>query len=66
VVLAVPVAPAEAVERLGREADEVRALATPEPFYAVGQWYADFPQVSDREVVEILSSRAGRPGRTEG
>jgi putative phosphoribosyl transferase len=63
VVLAVPVAPAEAVRRLGEEADEVRALATPEPFYAVGQWYADFPQVSDGRVIELLSQAADR-GRT--
>jgi putative phosphoribosyl transferase len=58
VILAVPVAPADAVERLRQDADEVRALTTPEPFYAVGQWYADFPQVSDREVIELLSSRS--------
>jgi putative phosphoribosyl transferase len=58
VILAVPVAPPDAVHRLSREADEVRAVATPEPFYAVGQWYADFPQVSDREVIAILSARA--------
>jgi putative phosphoribosyl transferase len=55
VVLAVPVAPAEAVWRLSKEADEVRALAQPEPFYAVGQWYRDFPQVEDRRVIELLS-----------
>jgi putative phosphoribosyl transferase len=58
VVLAVPVAPGEALERLRREADDVRALAAPEPFYAVGQWYANFPQVTDEEVVELLSNRA--------
>ncbi len=56
VVLAVPVAPAQAMGRLREEADEVRVLATPEPFYAVGQWYVDFPQVSDEEVEELLSS----------
>lgn len=55
VILAVPVAPAEAVHRLEREADEVRVLATPEPFYAVGQWYDSFPQVSDQRVVELLA-----------
>jgi len=55
VILAVPVAPAEAVARLEREADEVRVLATPEPFYAVGQWYESFDQVSDDRVVELLS-----------
>jgi putative phosphoribosyl transferase len=64
VILAVPVAPAEAVRRLGEDADEVRALATPEPFYAVGQWYADFPQVSDDRVIELLSQAADQ-GRTE-
>jgi putative phosphoribosyl transferase len=54
VILAVPVAPAEAVANLAKEADEVVCLATPEPFYAVGQWYASFPQTSDREVVRQL------------
>jgi putative phosphoribosyl transferase len=54
VVLAVPVAPKESVDRLGEIADEVVVLATPEPFAAVGQWYASFPQVSDYEVLEAL------------
>jgi putative phosphoribosyl transferase len=54
VVLAIPVAPAEAVANLAKEADEVVCLATPEPFYAVGQWYARFPQTSDQEVVRLL------------
>jgi putative phosphoribosyl transferase len=54
VVLAVPVAPREAVTRLSEEADEVVCLATPEPFYAVGQWYGDFPQTQDDQVVRLL------------
>jgi putative phosphoribosyl transferase len=54
VILTVPVAPASAVARLAREADEVVCLETPEPFFAVGQWYMDFPQTSDREVVALL------------
>ena len=54
VVLAVPVAPIESVRRLGKIADEVVVLATPEPFAAVGQWYGHFPQVSDAEVLEAL------------
>jgi putative phosphoribosyl transferase len=54
VILAVPVAPREAVSRLAKEADEVVSLATPEPFFAVGQWYESFPQTSDREVVDLL------------
>jgi predicted phosphoribosyltransferase len=54
VILAIPVAPREAVVRLSKEADEVVVVATPEPFFAVGQWYGRFPQTSDREVVELL------------
>jgi predicted phosphoribosyltransferase len=65
VVLAVPVAPAEAAAMLRKEADEVRVLTTPEPFYAVGQWYDSFPQVSDEEVVELLSVRASRSSSTD-
>jgi putative phosphoribosyl transferase len=59
VILAIPVAPAEAVVRLRRDADEVRVLDTPEPFYAVGQWYEDFPQASDERVVELLRTHSG-------
>jgi putative phosphoribosyl transferase len=54
-VLAVPVAPRDAARRLAREADEVRVVLTPEPFFAVGQWYDEFPQVSDQQVVETLA-----------
>ena len=59
VVLAVPVAPPQAMDRLRGEADEVVALATPEPFFAVGEWYRDFDQTSDAEVVEALARSAG-------
>ena len=58
VVLAVPVAPRQALAALSREADEVVVLATPEPFYAVGQWYDRFDQVSDEEVVRLLRGTA--------
>ena len=60
VILAVPVAPAEGVRNLSREADEVVCLETPEPFYAVGQWYQEFPQTSDEEVVQILDDVTSR------
>jgi predicted phosphoribosyltransferase len=60
VILAVPVAPSEGVRRLSEEADEVLALATPTPFYAVGQWYDEFPQISDQEVVDMLTRSAGK------
>jgi putative phosphoribosyl transferase len=54
VVLAVPVAPPDTLARLAGEADEVICLASPEPFYAVGQFYRHFEQTSDEEVVELL------------
>ncbi|WP_228973376.1 phosphoribosyltransferase family protein [Streptomyces sp. DH12] len=55
VVLAVPVAPREAVALLRREADEVVCLASPDGFGSVGQWYDDFTQTSDEEVAELLA-----------
>ncbi len=61
VVVAVPVAPASAVRRLEREADTAIVLSQPEPFYAVGQAYRDFTQVSDESVTAIL--REHRPGQ---
>ncbi|HJU57205.1 MAG TPA: phosphoribosyltransferase family protein [Actinomycetota bacterium] len=59
VILAVPVAPSGSLERLAAEADEVIVLETPEPFFAVGEWYRDFDQTSDREVVSALGRSAG-------
>jgi putative phosphoribosyl transferase len=56
VTLAVPVGSDEAVERLAAMADDVVCLETPRPFYAVGQHYRDFSQVSDSEVIEILNA----------
>ncbi len=54
-IVAVPVASSEACVRLSAEADECICLAAPEPFCAVGEWYADFRQVSDIEVQQILA-----------
>lgn len=54
VVLAVPVAPADTVRSLAEDADEVVALRTPDNFYAIGQWYGDFTQTTDEQVVELL------------
>ncbi len=58
VIAAVPVASVEAWEVLAGEADEVVCLATPEPFYAVGLWYEEFPQVTDEEVRRLLAQSA--------
>ncbi|MDP2025769.1 phosphoribosyltransferase [Sulfuriferula sp.] len=53
-VCAVPVAPADTVDQVRQYADDVVCLETPFSFQAVGQFYRDFPQVEDDEVVEIL------------
>ncbi len=55
IVLAVGVAPVETLRSLASEADEIVCLASPEPFFAVGSHYREFEQVTDDEVVEILS-----------
>lgn len=55
VVLAVPVASTSAVRRLQEVVDEVVALAAPPDFLAVGAYYDDFGQTSDREVTELLA-----------
>jgi putative phosphoribosyl transferase len=54
VVLAVPVAPPDAIAALRSDADEVIAVETPRWFVAIGQCYADFAQTSDAEVVDLL------------
>jgi putative phosphoribosyl transferase len=55
-VVAVPVAAAEACARLRGVADEVVAVTTPSPFWAVGAWYEDFEQTTDEEVVALLAA----------
>jgi putative phosphoribosyl transferase len=54
-ILAVPVAPIETLQALRQEVDDVICLSTPEPFYAIGLHYGDFHQVSDGEVIQLLS-----------
>jgi putative phosphoribosyl transferase len=61
VVLAVPVAPPDAVRQLSAEADEVVCLAQPWDLGAIGMYYRDFRQVDDQEVVAALA-RYSAPG----
>ena len=56
-VCAVPVAPPDTLEKVGEKSDEVVCLHAPENFQAVGQFYADFGQVEDEEVIALLSER---------
>jgi putative phosphoribosyl transferase len=54
-ILAVPVCASDSTARLRQEADEVICLVEPQLLYGVGQWYADFNQVSDAEVLAALT-----------
>jgi putative phosphoribosyl transferase len=54
VIFAAPVGPPAARARLEAECDEVVLLLEPETFFAVGEWYRDFDQVTDEQVIEIL------------
>lgn len=53
-IAAMAVAPPETVERMRAEADEVVCVYAPEHFYAVGQFFADFSQVTDAQAIAIL------------
>jgi predicted phosphoribosyltransferase len=51
----VPITSRSAYLTLDRIVDRIVCLATPEPFYAVGEWYDDFGQTTDEEVLSLLS-----------
>jgi putative phosphoribosyl transferase len=55
VVVAVPVAPRSSCEAIAATVDELVCLMQPEPFYAIGQWYDNFAQVSDEEVCNFFA-----------
>lgn len=54
IVLAVPVAPPDWEPEPGVDADELICIERPSPFFAVGQWYEDFMQTTDEQVIELL------------
>ena len=68
VLLAVPVAPPDAIRSLAAECDGIVCLASPDPFYAVGAYYVNFEQTGDAEVTHLLADAArhaaehSRPG----
>lgn len=67
IVVAVPVISKSAAQKIELEADELIAVLVPETFYGVGQFYDDFTQVSDDEVIEYLQKlrqlkQAKQPG----
>jgi putative phosphoribosyl transferase len=65
-VLAIPVAPASACKRLREYVDELVCVYAPEQFYAIGQFYADFSQVSDEEVIAVLRRAARQQTSARG
>lgn len=58
VIIAVPTAPPETCEEFAQIVDQVICLITPEPFYGVGLWYREFPQMTDDQVRELLRQAA--------
>lgn len=57
IILAIPVAPLESIAKLRGRVSQIICLAMPTPFFAVGNFYQIFDQVSDSEVIELLSSQ---------
>jgi hypothetical protein len=64
VIVAVPVAPPDRLAEIRKLCDEVVCLYTPSDFWAVGQFYQNFSQVEDTEVVEILRAQAQNAATT--
>ncbi|MHB1697732.1 MAG: phosphoribosyltransferase [bacterium] len=64
IIIAVPVIAADTLRELKKIANDVIALSAPEEFYAVGEFYEDFSQTDDEEVIELLKkSRENRSGK---
>jgi putative phosphoribosyl transferase len=66
VVLAVPLAPQASLDALASVVDTVVCAEVPEPFLAIGQWYLDFAQTADAEVVDLLRRADKGQGADEG
>jgi putative phosphoribosyl transferase len=62
IVVAVPVAAAATCANFETEVDQIICGITPDPFWAVGQWYRDFSPISDDEVRDLLRQAASVPG----
>jgi putative phosphoribosyl transferase len=58
VIVALPIAPVDTLKLLEREADSVVVLDTPSPFFAIGQFYQNFSQISDKQVINLLKKNS--------
>lgn len=65
IVVALPIAPKELIPKIAPEVDELVVLHTPDEFSAVGQFYEQFEQVTDEEVVELLHRHSRVHGNPE-
>jgi predicted phosphoribosyltransferase len=63
IVVAVPVAAEQTCDEFRADIDDIVCALTPEPFHAVGLWYEDFSQTSDKEVRELLDRAWGEQGQ---
>lgn len=54
IIVATPVAALSTCKELQAKVDEIICLETPEPLYGIGMWYAEFPQLTDEEVIRML------------
>ncbi|MBI1215817.1 MAG: phosphoribosyltransferase [Alphaproteobacteria bacterium] len=62
IVAAAPLGSAEACGKMAVVADDVACLWRPEPFYGAGQWYEDFSQMPDAEVLRLMTLATGKTG----
>lgn len=61
IIVAAPTVAADAAPDVAQGADEVVAVVTPADFDSVGEWYEDFRQTSDEDVIRLLDARGGYP-----
>ena len=66
VIVAVPVASTRTLNELAKWTDETVCLLTPDPFYFVGQWYENFEQTTDEEVVRLLAQARAERAQDQG
>lgn len=57
IIVAAPTASREACSTLGPLVDEIVVPSRPEHFHSVGQWYLDFPQLTDENICSLLSAQ---------
>ena len=57
IILAIPVAPQEEIKELQKEVTEIICLDQPSPFFGIGQFYKNFEQVTDKQVINLMKEK---------